>query len=221
MARQAASRADKLPRHRHHLSRDAVEKTQQRRILRATAEAVAEKGYRAVTVGEIVRRAGVSTKTFYQLYAGKEAALCAVYDAVDGVIERYYASHGLPGAGDARTRLHAAVAFALGRLATDATFARLLIIEAVGGGARIQARRNQAYRRMAGLIAESLRGQRRAGIDERLIVAYLGGITELVLQHLADAPASTLGVLVEPVCRFTDALFFSSPGPRPRPDVRK
>jgi AcrR family transcriptional regulator len=207
MVRQADS-PGRLPRHRHQLTRQVVEQTQAARILRATAAAVAEKGYRAATVGDIVRRAGVSTKTFYQLYADKEAALCAVYDAVDAIIERYDATHNRPRSGDARTRLHAAVAFALGQLATDATLARLLIIEAVGGGPRIQARRNKAFRRMAELIARSLRRGRPAGIDKSLIIAYLGGVTELVLQHLADSPAHTLGVLVVPACRFTDAVFF-------------
>src|SRR5438045_8114907 len=111
MPRQAS--LEKLPRHRHNLSRALVHKTQKRRILRATAEVVARAGYRAATVADIVKRAGVSTRTFYELYADKDAALCAVYDAVDGIIARYYESHRDLGGGDARARLHAAVAFSL------------------------------------------------------------------------------------------------------------
>jgi hypothetical protein len=111
--------------------------------------------------------------------------------------------------GDPRARLHAAVGFAFGRLGKDPTFARLLIVEAVGAGPRIQARRNQTMRRIAALIGEALRVGQRAAPDDKLILAYLGGLVELVLQHLADAPAHTLPVLVEPACRFTDALFFA------------
>jgi len=202
MTRQAP--LEKLPRHRHNLPRALVLKTQKRRILRATAEVVARAGYRAATVADIVRRAGVSTKTFYELYADKDAALCAVYDAVDGIIARYYESHQSVGGGDPRARLHAAVAFTLARLAADATFTRLLIVEAVGSGRRIQARRNQAFRRVAALIAATLP----APTDETLILAYLGGLTELVLQHLAEAPVATLPVLLGPALRFTDVLFF-------------
>src|SRR5258707_9758454 len=149
MPRQAP--LEKLPRHRHNLPRALVHKTQQRRVLRATAEVVAQKGYRAATVADIVSRAGVSTKTFYQLYADKDAALCAVWDAVDGIVARYYESHKGVGGGDPRERLHAAVAFTLERLAADATFTRLLIVEAAGSGKRIQAPRNQAYRPLAAL----------------------------------------------------------------------
>jgi AcrR family transcriptional regulator len=205
MTRQAHSQ--KLPRHRHQLSRETVQNAQQSRILRAAAEAVADKGYRAATVADIVRRAGVSTKTFYEIYADKEAALCAVYDAVDEVIERF-TGREVPRHSDPRALLHAAVSFTFARLAADPTFTRVLIVEAVGAGPRIQARRNQAFRRMAALIAEALRPSHPAGIDEKLIIAYLGGLTELALQHVADAPIHTLPVLTEAACRFTDAVFF-------------
>jgi AcrR family transcriptional regulator len=179
---------------------------QQSRILRATAEVVAEKGYRAATVADIVRRARVSTKTFYQLYADKDAALCAVFDVVDGIIARFYETHKGVGGGDPRARIHAAVAFTLERLAADPTFTRLLIVEAIGSGARIQARRNQAFRRVAALIADTLRVR----TDEKLILAYLGGLTELILQHLGEAPVRNLPILLEPALRFTDALFFAA-----------
>ncbi len=208
MSRQG--KTEKLPRHRHNLPRDVVRKTQRKRIVRAAADAVADRGYRATTVADIVRRAGVSTKTFYELFSDKEAALCAVYDTVDEIIETYYAEHGagLGGEVEPRALLHAAVAFTLDRLASDPTFTRMLVVEAVGGGPRILARRNRVFRRVAALIAESLRVAGAPPRDDKLIVAYLGGLTELVLQHLADAPAHTLPVLVEPACRFTDAVFF-------------
>jgi AcrR family transcriptional regulator len=200
-------KADVLPRHRHGLSRDDVQATQQRRILRATTEAVAAEGYRATTVADIVRRAGVSTKTFYEFYADKEAALCAVYDVVDATIERTYASEAILGTGDRRSRMHAAVAFVLGRMADNQASTRVLVIEAIGAGPRVMARRNRVFRRAAALIVEML-GAGGAPFDESLVVAYLGGLTELVVQHVAEHPVRTLLDLLEPACRFTDALFF-------------
>jgi AcrR family transcriptional regulator len=210
MKRQAVSPA--LPRHRHKLSRETVAEAQESRILRATAEAVAEDGYRAVTVADIVRRAGVSTKTFYERFADKDAALLAVYDANDAIIARYAASHSLP-AGDPRARLHAAVGFALERLAADETFTRLLVVEAVGSGPRIRARRQETFRGVARLIAATLD----EAVDEKIIVAYLGGLTELVLQHVSESPARTIPGLLEVACQFTDAVFF----PRARARTRR
>ncbi len=51
------------------------------RLLRALAAVVAEKGYPAVTVAEIVERASTSQRTFYEHFANKEEALLAALDA--------------------------------------------------------------------------------------------------------------------------------------------
>jgi hypothetical protein len=56
-----------LPRHRHGLDRETGRASQELRILRATAEVVASKGYAATRIAAIVQKAGVSTKTFYDL----------------------------------------------------------------------------------------------------------------------------------------------------------
>ena len=50
------------------------------RVLRALAATVAEKGYPAATVAEIVDRASTSQRTFYENFANKEEALLAALD---------------------------------------------------------------------------------------------------------------------------------------------
>jgi AcrR family transcriptional regulator len=51
------------------------------RVLRALAAIVAEKGYPATTVAEIVERAATSQRTFYEHFANKEEALIAALDS--------------------------------------------------------------------------------------------------------------------------------------------
>ncbi len=51
------------------------------RVLRALAAIVAEKGYPAATVAEIVDRASTSQRTFYENFSNKEEALLAALDA--------------------------------------------------------------------------------------------------------------------------------------------
>src|SRR5690554_3151891 len=63
------------------VSRDAAAADQRRRILRATAELIAERGYQETTMEEIVRRAKVGYATFYKHYADREAAFLALLDA--------------------------------------------------------------------------------------------------------------------------------------------
>jgi AcrR family transcriptional regulator len=70
-----------LPGGRHGLSRSFVVSNQRERILAAVAETVAERGYADLTVAEVVARAGVSRRTFYDQFADKREAFFAAYDA--------------------------------------------------------------------------------------------------------------------------------------------
>ena len=55
---------------------------QRERILRGTAQAVAEKGYGSLTVPAISAAAGTSNQTFYEHFASKEKAFLAAFDAL-------------------------------------------------------------------------------------------------------------------------------------------
>jgi AcrR family transcriptional regulator len=50
-------------------------------VLRALAATVAEKGYPATTVAEVVERASTSQRTFYEHFGNKEEALLAALDS--------------------------------------------------------------------------------------------------------------------------------------------
>lgn len=54
---------------------------QAERILRALAAVVAEKGYPAMTVGDVAARASISLSTFYANFADKEEAMLAAVDS--------------------------------------------------------------------------------------------------------------------------------------------
>src|SRR4051794_3964635 len=55
---------------------------QRARIDRAMVALSAERGYRAVTVRELSRLAGVSSRAFYEQYAGKEACMLHCHSAL-------------------------------------------------------------------------------------------------------------------------------------------
>ncbi|MGW5640849.1 TetR/AcrR family transcriptional regulator, partial [Streptomyces sp. NPDC003832] len=63
-----------LPRGPHGLARELVTGSQRQRLLYAMIVAVADKGYTAATVADATRRAGVSRKTFYELFTDKDPA---------------------------------------------------------------------------------------------------------------------------------------------------
>ena len=71
-----------LPPGRHGLSRSFVARNQRQRILAAVAEATAARGYARMSVEDVVRAAGVSRRTFYELFHNKDDVFLAAYDQV-------------------------------------------------------------------------------------------------------------------------------------------
>jgi AcrR family transcriptional regulator len=64
------------------VTRAGIKQDQRQRILRATGELVAKRGYNAVTVELIIKRARVSFKTFYLHFTNKEACFLELFDSV-------------------------------------------------------------------------------------------------------------------------------------------
>ena len=180
-----------LPRHRHGLDRETVRASQALRILRATAEVVASKGYAATTVAAIVAAAGVSTKTFYDLYKDKEEAFLAAYAAIDVVITAMTAAADTAD-DDPRGRIRAGIRAYLEILAREPAITRMLVIEAVGGGPRVLARRAKAFDDLVAFLRTNLGGH---PPEDAILLALLGGINELTLQHVLKDGAESLPVL--------------------------
>ncbi|MBK6856094.1 MAG: helix-turn-helix transcriptional regulator [Microthrixaceae bacterium] len=72
---------ERLPRGRHSLSREEVAERQRNRILMGLVDTMAEKGFVPTTVADVIKAAGVSRETFYQLFTSKQDAFMAAFDA--------------------------------------------------------------------------------------------------------------------------------------------
>jgi AcrR family transcriptional regulator len=70
-ATKSEAHATKLPRGPHALPQEVVIAHQRERLLDATVAAVAERGYSELSVKELIVRAGVSRRTFYQFFDDK------------------------------------------------------------------------------------------------------------------------------------------------------
>lgn len=193
-----------LPRHRHGLSRAEVRHSQETRVRVATVEVVAERGYAGASVREIASRAGISTKTFYELYPDKEVAFLATYAAVDILVERM--REAAAAAETAAGVIEAGLTTYLGTLAANPAFTQSLVVEAVASTDRIRERRTQGLRDFTATMVEGLRRVRGPqGPDpmptpggQILLIGALGAVNELVVQHLGSAPASTLPDITSP-----------------------
>lgn len=114
--------------------RSAAEVTlhQRARIDRAIVEVVAERGYEHATVREIAQVAGVSTRTFYQHYSGKEDCFLRVQRRLGRETMRRIGAAAKAGSRD--DRLRAATTTILEGWGDDRRDARFLLLGPSGAG---------------------------------------------------------------------------------------
>src|ERR1700712_1018447 len=104
-------------------------------LMSGLAAAVAEKGYAASTIADIVAHARVSKRTFYEHFADKEECLMALYaDACDGLMA-VLRSAGSP-APRWPERVQVAVAAYLSTLESLPAVTRALLVETQAAGPR-------------------------------------------------------------------------------------
>ncbi len=75
----------KLPRGPHRLTDEQVAEDQRRRLIAAMIQFAGKRGYAATTVAELIKRAGVSRKTFYEHFSDRKPLLIAAFDDVASI----------------------------------------------------------------------------------------------------------------------------------------
>ncbi len=192
----------RLPRGSHGLDRGLVAASQRTRILEAVGRAVAEKGYAAATIDDIVRGAGVSKKTFYEHFSDKEDCFLASYEAAaDELFARVREAQAAPGSWLERTR--AGISAYLRWLAAEPALARVFLIEVGAAGPRAAERREALRDRYTEQLAELQRDAR----DElpelpeppaEIFQAVVAAVDDLVVRRIREAGAEELTEL-EPI----------------------
>jgi AcrR family transcriptional regulator len=196
MATRALRRARKpifgapeaLPRGPHSLSRGQVAASQRARLMAALAEEVAAAGYAAATIAGISRRAGVSPRTFYEHFDGKEDCLFAAYDAFVEILLARMGAEVTPDS-DWHEFITSALNGYLGALEDDPVAARAFLIEMDAAGPGARRRRRRAYEQFAELIKVRHAVIRRrdsslAPLPDRVYLALAHGVRELVCDAL-------------------------------------
>lgn len=182
----------KLPRGRHGLSREHVERSQRERMLLAMAVALTEKGYAGTAVADVVRRAGVSRETFYQQFSSKLDCFMGAFDvAGEMLIERLreVTRHG----GTPLERFDRAVAAYLAVLREHPELARVFLVEVYAAGPQAMRRRTALQARIVDRMADLLDVRTSQGRFACQIV--VGGISTLVTGPLVDGDPQALSDL--------------------------
>ncbi|HET9154658.1 MAG TPA: TetR/AcrR family transcriptional regulator [Solirubrobacterales bacterium] len=134
------------------MSRDEASADQRRRILRATAELVAKRGFQGTTSELIVRRARVGYATFYKHFADKEECLLALFEEVSGRIEArlWEVYEQEPGAWPQKVAAVLRALFAL--IAADPVVAKACLVETLSAGPAAVAAYEAALKSLAPML---------------------------------------------------------------------
>jgi AcrR family transcriptional regulator len=145
----------RLPRGRHGLPRELVERSQRQRLLAAVVKATVANGYESTTVGDILGEAGVGRESFYELFDDKLDCMLAAHKILaDDLEERVRAAYGEDGPWPERVRR--SLAITLGWFAADPEAARFFLVEVSMVGPAFRATFRGEYARFTGLLEEGL-----------------------------------------------------------------
>lgn len=201
-------RPDQLPGGRHGLSPEQVAASQHARILAAMTEAVGESGFRDARVADVIARAGVSRKTFYEHFADKEDCFIAAYEA--GLERLLTITREAFEAQDAWVDgLRAGLTALLNALAYDGAIARICFVEVLAAGSRAVTRRNEAMRGFTAIYDAG-----RAEADRELPgftgLSMVGGLSEILYREIVAGATAELPQLV-PELMYMTVLPFLGP----------
>jgi AcrR family transcriptional regulator len=181
-----------LPAGRHGYSREQVAHHQRERLIAGLAEAVAEKGYAAVTLSDIVKHAKVSRRVFYANFESKEQCFLAAFEVVLSHLHELVAE-AVAGVEDWPRQAIAATRATLTFLSSEPDLARLCLVESRSGGPAVTARFNEAVAEMAPLLrrgrAERPEGARLPASTED---STIGSLVSLAHRKVAAGEAEQL-----------------------------
>lgn len=186
---------EELPRRRPRpaATRKEARANQRWRVLEAMAHQVGKQGYARTTVADVIARARVSRKAFYEHFTEKEDCFLVAYEELSTRLVRDLVTEGAPFARGNRSvaQLHRYLEV----LSADLLMARAFVVEVMGAGQRSLELREEVNRRFAELVFGH------TSKDPHVRRALIGGVNDLVAGALLRGERD-LRVLLPSMKRF-------------------
>jgi AcrR family transcriptional regulator/DNA-binding PadR family transcriptional regulator len=175
-----------------------VSELQRGRLLDATFGVVYLRGYQGMAVRAVAERAGVSSKTFYDLFADREDCFLAAFDyGVEQLASR--ARPAFEGERDWVVGLRAGLGAVLDFLDREPALRKLVFVEALGAGPRVLAHRAEVLQELAQVVDGGRAGVKAAqGLPGVIAEGIVGATFGVIHMRLLKAPTEPLvGLLGE------------------------
>lgn len=176
--------------------REEAERNQRERLFAAMVATVAEKGYEATTVADVVELSGVSRSAFYRHHEDKEACFLATVEAmVEPTLKRLAGDETAP-AGVERARR--AFEGLMDLIVSQPAASKLIFVDVYAAGPKGAALVDRTLD-SATVLAEQLFAQvpGREGMPPELVRAVVGGIQKVIHKRLYRGQAEELPGLVD------------------------
>jgi AcrR family transcriptional regulator len=177
---------------------------QRERLVAAMTELAARRGYSSVSIADVSARAGVSSATFYEQFADKEDCLLGAYRAASSrMLSRLGPFDGDHDWREASSQLLSAL---LSGLQQDPDGGRLMLVEALAGGARLRAERAQALAAANARAQEYLDAAKDEGRELDLpATIVMQGVRSVVARNLRARSEDLLMLLIDDLLAWIEA----------------
>jgi len=187
----------RLPPGRHSIAVEEVARQQRMRLMGAMLEAVGEQGYIATSVADVLGRAGISRRTFYEHFSDKEDCYLQAYDHVAGILTEAVAE-ALKGHRTWQEAMRAGLDLFLRTVAENPAVSRAMLVEVLAVGPEGVRRRDaslmpfQQFFEMARELAPA-----EAVIPETVNETLVGGILETITARVMRDEADRVPDLLD------------------------
>lgn len=224
MAKQHPTHASPrpLPRGPHDLTREQVRESQRERLFMGMIESVAENGYAATSVADIVARSGVSRATFYELFNDKDTCFRATYEraaaqlaaALRATVRSNAQADKAGSAATSLAQIDRLLMAYLTTLATQPAFARAFLVEVYAAGPEAIRQRQASLEAFIDVVVDIVAETTLAGgkISNRFVVqTIVHAVSSMVTHAVGVGDTGGLPGLHEPIMKIVADLL----GPRP------
>lgn len=191
-----------------------AEQNHRERLFGAMVALVAEKGYEATTVADLVDVSGVSRSAFYKHFGDKQECFLAAIEALVGpaletVSEALTPREEVP-TNSEKTR--EAFEELLERVASQPAAATLCFVEVYAGGQQAVALLDREMDTLEGVTRRVLDGMGREGMPSEIVRGLIGGVQKVIHKRLYRGEPEELPDLA---AQLWDWLFLYPPPPGP------
>lgn len=202
-AAELLSKADgRFPAGVRTLPPELVQAVQRERLIAAMLVAAAELGYRALTVQDVLARAGISRPTFYEQFEDKEDCFLAAFDAAAAELRRRVEAAAASGGPQWRDRLRAGLEELLRYIDEEPQTARAVLVEARASSPAGLRRRDELLNGFATCVDDLVRGELDEPPSAIAAAGVVGGIEAVLYARLQKGETEDLESLVPSLMYF-------------------